>query len=100
GNHAQRGVSGTVAGAFYFDLRPAPADVARLLCGAAPFVAPGLVMTSGAAGLAGSACAFDGRLDEELGPQSPAQHALKLYEARGVAGLHDLVGDWSLAIWD
>ena len=56
-------------------------------------------------------CAWDGRLDNRadvlallgsgVAPQcSNSALALRLYEARGAAGLGELIGDWSLAMWD
>ncbi len=59
----------------------------------------------------GSLCAWDGRLDNredlilQLGKglaEDPGDGALALqiYLTRGTDGLRDLVGDWSLAIWD
>ena len=61
-------------------------------------------------------CTFDGRLDNSKDlpgsragfshryyrqrPPTPADHALAAYEAAGPDGLRDLIGDWSLAIWD
>src|SRR4051812_23662743 len=57
-------------------------------------------MTGGAAA-GGNACAVDGRLDHETAAgESPDSVVLTLYQSRGVAGLNELVGDWSLAIWD
>jgi asparagine synthase (glutamine-hydrolysing) len=59
----------------------------------------------------GSVCAWDGRLDNQrelavsladrhLATAPPADVALAVYEMKGPAGFVDLVGDWSLAIWD
>jgi len=59
----------------------------------------------------GDVCTWDGRLDnrEELlarfSEELPEGHsdsaiALKLYQTGGIGGLRDLIGDWSLAIWD
>src|SRR4051794_40455467 len=98
---AQLGVSEILAGVFYFDLRPVPVEQAEAVFNERPFLAPGLAMTIGAAGPSGSACSFDGRLDVDLTlSQSPERYALGVYEARGPAGLGELIGDWSLAIWD
>jgi asparagine synthase (glutamine-hydrolysing) len=46
-----------------------------------------------------SGCAWDGRLDD---PQTadPAELALDLYRSRGAEGFRELIGDWSLALWD
>jgi asparagine synthase (glutamine-hydrolysing) len=59
----------------------------------------------------GDVCTWDGRLDNredlllELGQDLPegssdSALALRLYQARGIDGFRDLIGDWSLAIWD
>jgi asparagine synthase (glutamine-hydrolysing) len=59
----------------------------------------------------GSICAWDGRLDNrqdlmrqlagDSGPRGlDGALALRLYQARGVDGLRDLIGDWSLVIAD
>lgn len=59
----------------------------------------------------GDICTWDGRLDNradlllQLGQDLPegssdSALALKLYQAKGIGGFHDLIGDWSLAIWD
>lgn len=59
----------------------------------------------------GDICTWDGRLDNreelllQLGQDLPegasdSALALKLYQAKGVEGFRDLIGDWSLAIWD
>jgi asparagine synthase (glutamine-hydrolysing) len=59
----------------------------------------------------GDVCMWDGRLDNredlvlQLGKDLPEAStdsalALRLYQARGVDGFRDLIGDWSLAIWD
>jgi asparagine synthase (glutamine-hydrolysing) len=59
----------------------------------------------------GDICTWDGRLDNredlllQLGrnlPEDPCDCALalELFRARGIQGLRDLIGDWSLAIWD
>jgi asparagine synthase (glutamine-hydrolysing) len=61
--------------------------------------------------ISGNTCAWDGRLDnrEEIltlighppsDRTSDSQLALALYEAEGVNGLRNLIGDWSLVIWD
>jgi asparagine synthase (glutamine-hydrolysing) len=94
-------VSGSIAGVFYFDLRPVPPELAGLISGERPFVAPGLAMTSATIVGDGSACAFDGRLDNDVDlAESPGRYALGLYQVRGPAGLGELVGDFSLAVWD
>jgi asparagine synthase (glutamine-hydrolysing) len=60
---------------------------------------------------AGNAIAFDGRLDNRadlllrlrralLGQRTDPACALAAYEAWGVEGLSNLIGDWSLALWD
>jgi asparagine synthase (glutamine-hydrolysing) len=55
----------------------------------------------------GSCCSWDGRLDnrkdllrEERGDSSDSAVVLSLYQRKGVDGLKDVVGDWSLCIWD
>jgi asparagine synthase (glutamine-hydrolysing) len=56
----------------------------------------------------GSICAWDGRLDNAgslatiLGEKcaSPAAYAFAIYSRKGMAGLRDLIGDWSLTLWD
>lgn len=60
----------------------------------------------------GSVCVWDGRLDnrESLGLSfsrelsrpnfDSSMAALANYQAQGTAGLRNLIGDWSLAIWD
>ena len=59
----------------------------------------------------GVICVWDGRLDnraelpvpdvacDAIGPPDSA-YALDAYRRRSVAGFRDLIGDWSLAIWD
>jgi asparagine synthase (glutamine-hydrolysing) len=60
---------------------------------------------------AGNVCTWDGRLDNrgELRAKakrcfardcSDSEIALAIYETKGKAGLCDLIGDWSLVIWD
>jgi len=46
----------------------------------------------------GNACILDGRIDHCEGDRE--ELALSLYERSGAAGLRNLIGDWSLAIWD
>jgi asparagine synthase (glutamine-hydrolysing) len=59
----------------------------------------------------GDVCTWDGRLDNredlllQLGQDLPegssdSALALKLYQVGGIDGFRDLIGDWSLAIWD
>jgi asparagine synthase (glutamine-hydrolysing) len=48
----------------------------------------------------GSYCVWDGRLDDPYPVADPAAFALELYQRRGVAGFRDLIGDWSLVLWD
>jgi asparagine synthase (glutamine-hydrolysing) len=59
----------------------------------------------------GVICAWDGRLDNSASLPAPERagdsvhppqsaYALDAYLRRGVAGFRDLVGDWSLVIWD
>ncbi len=111
---------GRLIGAFYFDLRPVHADGSdaghsdpapglRMECAAWPGAKPndnGRFVSRG-----GDACTWDGRLDNrdelllQLGqdlPEGPSDSALalKVYQAKGIDGLRDLIGDWSLAIWD
>jgi asparagine synthase (glutamine-hydrolysing) len=55
-------------------------------------------------------CAWDGRLDNrgdvvallghDVAGCSNSALALKLYQTKGAGGLGDLIGDWSLAMWD
>jgi asparagine synthase (glutamine-hydrolysing) len=71
---AQRRVSGTLEGAFYFDSRRAPSPID---------------------------CGWDGWLHQVIAAgASPAQWALDVYQSRGIPGFRDLIGDWSLAISD
>src|SRR6266536_969972 len=112
-----------LAGVFYFDLRPiSGADKvqacrdfdARNRDGIHAYDAPGVLLLS-SAGLPvsarGNVCSWDGRLDNpedlrtKLGKDTPkdcadGDLALRMYEARGVAGSGDLIGDWSMVIWD
>ena len=109
------------AGALYFDGRKiAPAEVAAV-CGCLrgdPLHSRGAHQESGLllAHSAASACAttagaitFDGRLDTRRDllrrsgcgqSESDASLALAVYEKSGTSGLADLIGDWSLVIWD
>jgi asparagine synthase (glutamine-hydrolysing) len=57
----------------------------------------------------GGVCCWDGRLDNRadllrhtLLPPGSADSsiALHLYQQKGVAGLRDAIGDWSLCLWD
>jgi asparagine synthase (glutamine-hydrolysing) len=59
----------------------------------------------------GSICLWDGRLDNrqdlamQFGQIRPGRWtdsalALRLFQTRGTEGLRDLIGDWSLVIWD
>lgn len=47
----------------------------------------------------GSRCSFDGRLDEPASSH-PAGLALALYRGGGAARFRELIGDWSLVLWD
>jgi len=87
-----------LAGVWYFDSRPVTQPPAALPI-ERPFVAPGLAMNVDTVGPDGSACAWDGRLDRDEAA-TPAHVALELYRTRGATGLRELVGDWSVAIWD
>ena len=113
------------AGVFYFDsrtIRPEDRD-SILRCAsqsnAPPEVhsGPGLLLgysgsaheSSGGFALSaakGLACTFDGRIDNCSEPltggrqATPGELALAAYEAKGLDGLRDLIGDWSLALWD
>jgi asparagine synthase (glutamine-hydrolysing) len=113
-----------LAGAFYFDRRTILphhyAEVREVLGTLGPHsdrapIAPGLVMMAhGHQSLAVSghhACTWHGRLDNRddvtsrLGSAVPvdcgvAELALATYEAEGLEGFRNLIGDWSLAIWD
>jgi asparagine synthase (glutamine-hydrolysing) len=112
-----------IAGVFYFDFRPVPSADESCLGPACWSAAPGLRICqtasrwapsaqSPAASADGSACAWDGRLDNreslfvsrarkfERSSLSNAAAALDLYQSEGTAGLRSLIGDWSLAIWD
>ena len=116
-------------GVWYFDGRPATQeDVARVRIALslpgyfAPQFhrEPGLLMGR-AAGCEGrrapgmfqsedlSVCLWDGRMDNpgdllrQTGLRSDCPHAaiiLSLYRQKGVDGLREVVGDWSLCIWD
>src|SRR5262245_14821784 len=115
-----------IAGIYYFDGGPiSPDDESwvRMALASKPerhagfHRAPGVLMgvastreqvPGGVAQRAGI-CTWDGRLDNsrdlcrstEAG-SLPADSgiALALYQFRGIPGLRDLIGDWSLAIWD
>ena len=120
----------TIGGVFYFDLRPVPesddshlrslrshagGDAVRmlsalgLLMGQAPSPFDSAENKTCAVLPDGRACVWDGRLDNretllqfDSGEpfSSSAMIALKTCMAKGPGGLHGLVGDWSLAIWD
>lgn len=60
----------------------------------------GLAMHAGSPEPDGSVCAFDGRLDDPAPPVDPSAAALGAWRRRGAAGFRDLIGDWSLALWD
>ena len=107
---------------------PAGEDVARVetalrtagYSGARLFQRPGILMgwaagcephAEGGFALApqGDCCCWDGRLDNRadllrrlgLPPSCPdSAIVLALYDRAGVEGLRDVIGDWSLAIWD
>ena len=104
---------GRLNGAFYFDSRPthagAPANGFEMECEPAPRDRP----TGGGriAARGGDVCTWDGRLDNredllrQVGQDLPegssdSALALKIYQIKGIDGFRDLVGDWSLAIWD
>lgn len=121
---------GRLIGAFYFDSRPVPAENeawARALLGEgdreAVHTHPGLLMECAAwpgdrpkdqgrfVSRDGDVCTWDGRIDNRaelllrLGPDLPegssdSALALKVYQIGGIDGFRDLIGDWSLAIWD
>jgi asparagine synthase (glutamine-hydrolysing) len=58
-------------------------------------------MTPAAVSEAGDACSWDGRLDRGgTASGSPAGSALACYRRQGIGGFHQLIGDWSLALWD
>jgi asparagine synthase (glutamine-hydrolysing) len=97
------------AGAYYFDFRPVTIEEQRYAQAVADglpvevHTAPGLVMVQDAgSGYAtsprGDTCTFDGRIDQ--GDEAGGELALALYEKTGIRGFYDLIGDWSLAIWD
>ena len=103
---------GRLTGAFYFDSQPVPAGQAsglRAECEADPRDWPsgnGRFVSGG-----GDVCTWDGRIDNrkdlllQLGqdlPEGPsdAALALKLYQTNGIDGFRNLVGDWSLALWN
>jgi len=46
----------------------------------------------------GNICAVDGRIDRLAGDADA--RVLALYEEQGAGGLKELIGDWSLMIWD
>ena len=108
---------GNIAGVFYFDSRPISRDdeawVRKAMGqpGAMPAEvrqAPGLIASGETVSLEGSICCWDGvlhnrrELANRFDSESSAANAIawKLYQTRGLAGLRDLIGDWSLAIWD
>lgn len=109
------------AGIFYFESRPVPQCEAEAVLGwmgapgagrpAAGFRQAGLFMAPHTVEQSrGCAITFDGRLDnrEELparlgemdGRATDAALALAAYTKWGAGGLAQLVGDWSLTIWD
>jgi len=119
-----------LAGIYYFDLRPTGAsDEERISASLEStgrfkpllYRRPGLIMgcgTSEPESSAGSACftspddlhcTWDGRLDnaavlrrqyEAEAGSSDSCLALETYRRDGAAGLLDIIGDWSLALWD
>src|SRR5688572_2115592 len=105
---------GNIAGVFYFDSRPISGDDEAWVRSATQATlrrGPGLIATGDTVSLEGSICAWDGVLHNhgELANRfasDPSSRltanaiAWKLYQTCGEAGLRDLIGDWSLAIWD
>ncbi|HUI57391.1 MAG TPA: asparagine synthase-related protein [Bryobacteraceae bacterium] len=112
-----------LAGILWFDLRPIDSGARRWLSEGAEetnpgdshvCTAPGLLMAGQEPpekSLCGNICTFYGRLDNRrdllaacsdggLQPPSNAALALALYEKRGIEALRELIGDWSLALWD
>ena len=106
------------AGVLYFDGRAITpeeaAAVAACVCTdecAATHQEPGLLLAHSPGGrpytgASGAVTTFDGRLDNRSNLLKKPAHvsdaglALAAYEKAGVAGLADLIGDWSLVIWD
>jgi asparagine synthase (glutamine-hydrolysing) len=120
---------GKIAGIYWFDQRPisdfetgnirtalAEPNAGAVSCLSGPGLLTGSTPSCHAlpqdGGLShdpgGSVCAWDGRLDDSSGvprdiPVSghvPSGAALHAYRNKGIDGLHELVGDWSIAIWD
>jgi len=104
-----------LAGVFYYSSsRPVPTREEVQICGSpdeSAHRAPGLLMVHPTCSPARNVCAWDGRLDnrEELRAKvrrclardcSDSEIALAIYETKGKEGLRDLIGDWSLVIWD
>ncbi len=107
-----------LAGVFYYSpSRPVPPRDEGRICGSpdqsadAFHRAPGLLMAHAARSSTGNLCAWDGRLDnrDDLRAKagrcfprdcSDSEIALAIYETKGKEGLCDLIGDWSLVIWD
>ncbi len=117
-----------ISGVWYFDARPpSPREEAQLKTALSssgfsrPHLCrlPGLLMgwaagandpsTRGPFQDRGSGCLWDGRIDNAADllrttgsrPNSPDSDILmRLYRQKGVDGLREVVGDWSLCIWD
>jgi asparagine synthase (glutamine-hydrolysing) len=119
-----------LAGIFYFDLRPTGgSDEERIsssletIGGFAPrlYRRPGLIMGYGPSGACphsdsgwftspeGLHCTWDGRLDNTADlrarydapcASTAGALAIEAYRGHGAPGFLDIVGDWSLALWD
>jgi asparagine synthase (glutamine-hydrolysing) len=107
-----------LGGVLYFDRRPVGETDRAFADSAAGRRLPASTALSKGVYMAGAVnspdsgnfLAWDGRLDnrEDIiagldrqgAGHSDAQTALIVYEKRGTEGFRDLIGDWSLAIWD
>jgi asparagine synthase (glutamine-hydrolysing) len=119
-----------LAGMFYFDLRPTGVSDEQKISSALEHIGsfppvlyrrPGLIMGSAPSnadpspesraytGPEGLHCTWDGRLDNapalrsqfDLPSDTPdAAFALEAYRCHSSPGLLDIIGDWSLALWD
>jgi len=113
----------TIAGAYYFDGRPVPTRDRAILGEVRAHVGgecavlldgPGLLMAVApsryeparecepARPPSGFQSTWDGRLDNRGADVTTGSAAIALqrYESGGIRGLSELIGDWSLAIWD
>jgi asparagine synthase (glutamine-hydrolysing) len=96
-----------LAGIYWFDRRPVdsscrPAALSQVSDGQTK-EAPGLCMAWDPALAVSQAaetfCTLDGRVDRTTIAAAGAV-ALRLYQQSGAVGLGELIGDWSLSLWD